>query len=312
MNTHWWSFLLLVCGVYGMQPHPPLWIHMIQGETIPPQWFLDMLIHHRNHGIWLTFEAQPLDTMTVNDLQSKYQLEYIHLPNSTWTQGRNAMYTLAQTLPFAYEYFWFYDDDVVLELLDNTPKPLSLASTFRHCLRNLRAPPAVLVVQMGVRDERCRHPTDLYRSCTHNYDAIINAFHHTSVALLHPYDTTYDTYLWWVSQAILITMASTIFPHGVFILPGIRAQNTAHRTYPRGMVSNAELQQTTQQLLEQRMPQQYQWCKIKVDKTLLFALHLIHSPIHCTHYSCCSCIFQHNYTNLCGIHTTQSKWFVNY
>ena len=147
------------------------------------------------------------------------QPESLHLPGSTWTEGRNALLQAARASGYAYDYFIFCDDDVVFKT--GSWRALEVALERYRPAIGLPAHP---------------HPHSHERPhAVYDFDAIVNAFHSDIIndEVLLPYVADHDSTTWWLSQFFLIHLAGALYPHGVVKFPDIAIENPLHREYPR-------------------------------------------------------------------------------
>ena len=153
----------------------------------------------------------------------------------------------------SYLYYIFMDDDIVLE--NNFIPPYIINKTFtneahkiikqnispwrkfEHFLTSYK--PAIGTVEnegrMKLMISLKTKEVNAYYG-TINFDAQINAYHKDVISNLLPYNTTYDTKSWWISQE-LITCKTFFRYHGhvVIFLP-LLARNRKHDEYPRGII----------------------------------------------------------------------------
>ncbi|SFJ47487.1 hypothetical protein [Caulobacter sp. UNC279MFTsu5.1] len=182
-----------------------LFAYLVQTEGVLPRVFRELVgrtnvdVHH------LTFrDPQP---------------GAIHLPGSTWTEGRNALLQAARAAGRDYDYFIFCDDDVVFTR--------GSWDALEEALTRWR--PAVgLPSHPHPHDHREIH-------AVYDFDAIVNAFHRDVVEdqVLLPYIATYDAATWWLSQFFVIHLAGALYPRQVVKFPDIAIENPEHRAYPR-------------------------------------------------------------------------------
>ena len=122
----------------------------------------------------------------------------LHLPKSTWTEGRNRLLSQA-LLGSAYEYYIFLDDDIHFQ-----------SGGWREFEASLRShTPAVAVPLFPPYHPR--HPAGPGRA--YGFDAMCNAFSRAVVEdeILLPYCGLYDESTWWSSQLILIHLANAVY-----------------------------------------------------------------------------------------------------
>ena len=157
----------------------------------------------------------------------------IYYPNSTWTQGRNALFKygkqLERTGAYHFKYWVFMDDDVQLS-----------ADSLRSFERIvLEYEPAVAVPKYAGNRRVMSAPI----LPVYHFDALFNAFHRESLEWLMPYNGTFDTSSWWTSQLILIHKAGMWYQGHILEIEAMEVGNEKSRTYPRSKKFWKEIQQ---------------------------------------------------------------------
>ncbi|RYF45041.1 MAG: hypothetical protein EOO38_16735 [Cytophagaceae bacterium] len=170
-----------------------------------------------------------------DELRSEYRdVHVLFGANSTWTQGRNALFWYALQLEATenegpFEFVTLLDEDAILHCSQTTE---SCVQQFAEYARKKKA--AVVVPAY-------------FRSCWYNdtenivrdFDALYNTFHRLAVGLLLPYHENYDSISWHRSQQIVIHQSSCFLGH-VYEFAGVRVQSMLHREYPKGSVCTRE------------------------------------------------------------------------
>jgi hypothetical protein len=153
------------------------------------------------------------------------------VPHSSWSVGRNALYTEAQALQqeqgWQAEYLIFTDDDVEVYADNKTANSYSL---LHAALTNVQPAVASVGFRHGPKSKRnlcARAP------CAPDIDAAFNAFHATAAPMLLPYDTFFEDQAWSCSQAIIIELMIAAMPEHVVQFNHLYAINNEHRTYPK-------------------------------------------------------------------------------
>jgi hypothetical protein len=179
--------------------------YLIQSEAALPPHFDALRANSHRRLFHLTFkEAVP---------------GAIHLPESTWTQGRNRLLAEARASAEAFDYFIFSDDDV--QFLSGS------WDAFERHLDRHRPPIGLPTFPLSTHHDRAFSAYD--------FDAIVNAFHRDIIAdeIILPYIETYDSQSWWLSQYFVIHLAGALYPRGVMKFPDLVIDNLQHREYPR-------------------------------------------------------------------------------
>ena len=145
--------------------------------------------------------------------------------NSSWNQGRNALYNYAKCKD--YEYFIFLDDDIVVEQLDGL-------HPFRYfeLMLNLVNPACAV----GNYDSHLWDESDYKESLSVQTimaaDAIFYAMHRDAAKLLLPYPEQWDKLNWWRSQNVINQLAMTYYKGDVVQFNKLKVKNKYHIEYP--------------------------------------------------------------------------------
>jgi len=146
----------------------------------------------------------------------------IYLPDSTWTEGRNALLAAARDHGADFDYYVFCDDD--MEFVSGS------FAEFNGQLARLQ--PAVAT---PLYDFAPNKHEEFAAHTVYAFDAMMNAFHRDLITdrIVLPYYAGFDTQSWWFSQFFVIHLASVLYPDHVIRLNSIRITNTMSRPYPR-------------------------------------------------------------------------------
>lgn len=152
----------------------------------------------------------------------------IFLPNSTWTEGRNALLRAAKALPNKYLYYIFMDDDISITDQDGgaIPHPYRQFEEFL-----LKCQPAV-----GYCSYDWQHRSPGMYNCGYNFDACFNAFHIEAIDNLLPYYGRLDKFSWFYSQSFVIMLCGVLYNNYRYQLNSLKVSNTQHRAYPQEFV----------------------------------------------------------------------------
>lgn len=141
---------------------------------------------------------------------------HLFMPGTTWTQGRNALLARAQAAG-GHDYYVFLDDDALLMVrLNDTAVTASAGPTtqasspwdvFEAGLDEWRPAVGYIHAPWQTVDE-----TQAVTVGTANVDAIVNAFHASTVGVLLPYDATFDDESWFYSQLINSFLVGAFYP----------------------------------------------------------------------------------------------------
>jgi hypothetical protein len=177
-----------------------------------------------------------------------------HIPNTTWTSGRNRLLQnaldLERTERRRYNYFVFCDGDY--EPLIAPPGKQEMESiqtrirecapgdavdrhayTYWECLTLDYAAPHSTTHAVGWASRSFRGEEVL---STTYADAVAASFHRQAVPLLLPYTTMFDSESWWASQAALIYRMYCVYGHSLqfdWIGWDGRVSSNRHAAYPR-------------------------------------------------------------------------------
>ena len=165
-------------------------------------------------------------------------MEYVFDASTTWTTGRNLLFTLAMKRNITYLYYIFYDATVV-DIRTNAVA----WRVFEGFLQSME--PAVMALDMLGQDysakvlqihkdrgcfmEELEYVTGLW------YDAMVNAFHYKAVKYLLPYIAAFDKQTWWASQMALIVRTEILFRGQQLLHRFIRCEGSQNRPYPRDL-----------------------------------------------------------------------------
>jgi hypothetical protein len=146
----------------------------------------------------------------------------LFLPESTWTEGRNALLRQARESKIQFDYYVFCDDDIIFQnggWLE-----------FEELLRKWR--PAVAAPLYPVR---AHENTEMDVFTVYSFDAIFNAFHSDIIddEVILPYFQEFDSKSWWFSQLFVIHLCAIFYPRHVLQTKAVAVSNGQSRPYPR-------------------------------------------------------------------------------
>jgi len=210
-------------------------VFMTQTERDTPEYFVFL----RNEGFEVVVLAWKEDGGSGIQLSGVGQ-------NLTWTEGRNALFSYVQQTKVHYDYYIFVDDDVTMTVSSTHPNTKQLAADPRvlpnekwrialaHMVLQLNTTlPAVWIPCFLYNTGACpANPEPFVRNVCH-HDALFVAVHHTAAPYLLPYDTAFDAWSWWSSQAVF-NIRTCVFFRGFLVKSMlVTASNPKHRDYIR-------------------------------------------------------------------------------
>ncbi len=156
----------------------------------------------------------------------------IHLSNSTWTQGRNALAQAVRRAEaesgFRYEYLVMADDDISFENASHAQG----MTRFEATIEKYR--PAVAAPIFGWHYENLKH---LDRSAEvqgiYATDMLLQALHRDVWWVLLPFWEEFDSQSWWNSGHILNRIAGTTYAGAVVSVNTVTVLNARSSDYPR-------------------------------------------------------------------------------
>ena len=189
----------------------------------------------------LDFHVLVLSYRQPCDDRSLSHVEYIFDASTTWTTGRNLLFTIAMKRNTTYLYYIFMDDDATVFDLRTNAVAWRAFEGFLQAME-----PAIMALDLpGVQDyservlqihkdrgcfmEELEYVTGLW------YDAMVNAFHYKAVRHLLPYVSTFDQQTWWASQMALIVKTEILFRGQLVLHRYIRCRGSQNRPYPRDL-----------------------------------------------------------------------------
>jgi hypothetical protein len=129
----------------------------------------------------------------------------LYVPHSTWSQGRNSLFSAAQSVvPNPYQYYIALDEDVTLRcerMLGEASSDWACLYLFQAFLLEHQPPVAHLntpFVPSLSGNVNSSHPARR----TLQLDACFVAIHHAAMEMLIPYETRLDAISWWSSQVV--------------------------------------------------------------------------------------------------------------
>ena len=202
-------------------------LYLIQAKTNLPEIYDNI----KNRCILLSYGEETEDTN-------------IFCPNSTWTSGRNKLYEWAAAFETRADYYVFLDEDIEFENVQQKDG----FEQFESYLGQIRAP--IMVPDCwGYNSETTNIPglpKDIQRKGLLNrrlvnqpvdwFDGAFIAFRQDVFfdPRLLPYDNSFDSRSWWVSQFIMILRANVLYRNHVIQNNRLRVKNVKHRNYLRG------------------------------------------------------------------------------
>ena len=188
----------------------------------------------------LHFHVLVLSYKNTCDDHSLSHVEYVFDASTTWTTGRNLLFTLAMKRNITYLYYIFMDDDATAK--DIRTNALAWRA-FEGFLQSME--PAVMALDLPGQDysenvlqihknrgcvmDELEYVTGLW------YDAMVNAFHYKAIKYLLPYISEFDQQTWWASQMALIVRTEILFRGQLLLHRYIRVTGSQHRPYPRDL-----------------------------------------------------------------------------
>ncbi|KAL5515373.1 hypothetical protein EMCRGX_G000531 [Ephydatia muelleri] len=188
----------------------------------------------------LDFHVLVLSYRQPCDDRSLPHMEYVFNASTTWTTGRNLLFTLAMKRNITYLYYIFMDDDATA--VDIRTNAVAWRA-FEGFLQSME--PAVMALDLPGQDysakvlqihkdrgcvmEELEYVTGLW------YDAMVNAFHYKAVKHLLPYIAAFDKQTWWASQMALIVRTEILFRGQLLLHRFIRCTGSQNRPYPRDL-----------------------------------------------------------------------------
>jgi hypothetical protein len=168
----------------------------------------------------------------------------IFFPDSTWTTGRNKLHEYASSLETLSDYYVFLDEDIEFEgvkqkdgferfeaNLSQFEAPIMVPDCWGYNTRKtdiLGLPKEIQ--RKGLSSNRlANHPVDWFDGCFIAFRQ--DAFFYQR---LLPYDSSFDSRSWWVSQFIMILRSNVIYRNHVIQINGLRVRNGQSGTYIRG------------------------------------------------------------------------------
>lgn len=166
--------------------------YMIQGPF--PHVYASLTTNSDRDVFRLSFKPSPLTPSS---------LFYSNQPNTTWTTGRNALLEMAIQVAQArddggYEYYIFLDEDTVDALHVNAG-----GDAYVIMEEWLIARRPLVGYLTNARGWQPRDPSSIETVGCFNVDAVLNAFHYSSLGLMLPYDASLDMQSIFYSQYTL-------------------------------------------------------------------------------------------------------------
>ena len=218
-------------------------LYLIQGEhrSLLPSWY--SVITDNNDVIFLSYKHTEQPSYTNNTINSSantsantntstiYAQYYnhtqfnIYYPNSTFSQGRTALYAAGRLLElqqgWLYDYMIFLDDDITLHSDYNSPK------AFISDLMQWR--PALAGPSLHSKYP----PVNTTVASVGHIDYIYIAYHREALEVLYPFSTEQESVCVWASQLRQLYEASLVYRNHILAFASMRVGNRLHRAYPR-------------------------------------------------------------------------------
>ena len=181
-------------------------IYLIQGQAKLVETYMHLASRPNSDAIFLTYD-QKLDGA-------------IFFPNSTWSEGRNHMLSLAVKRN-NYLYYIFCDDDISFKKGD--------WNIFEEELLFLKPSIGVPVVP---KTSRSVIPFQRYQTFLQNDEQLI-AFHKDVIIdrILFPYRSEFDKIHWWAACLIQQTLIQNFYHHTSLQFNRVRISNDCHARY---------------------------------------------------------------------------------
>eukprot|EP01006_Ploeotia_vitrea_P031782 TRINITY_DN64092_c0_g1_i2.p1 TRINITY_DN64092_c0_g1~~TRINITY_DN64092_c0_g1_i2.p1 ORF type:complete len:311 (-),score=1.57 TRINITY_DN64092_c0_g1_i2:215-1147(-) len=225
---------LLVCAVLGLAYVPKL--SMASRNDLIQERQVLYLVQTEDGLTSIMRNALPGDTLCLS--WKRPSPPCIFLPNSTWTEGRNALLLLAKSVPQKYTYYTFLDDDVTF-----TRQQYKQWQDFLFQYR-----PAVGTPFVPGHVWHAPPLPGVSVQTTKFFDAVMNAFHIDIVngGLLLPYYDGEDDVSWWRSQICVVVLANILYPDQILQFNNLTISNKVHRQYPKEKFPRQSSQATCQ------------------------------------------------------------------
>jgi hypothetical protein len=153
----------------------------------------------------------------------------LYLPNSSWAEGRNALFRRAYDPFRSYRYYVLLDDDVnLVHVNDFGRNARSPWRTFEAAL--LHFAPAIAVPFHTWHDiNPAAEVQALY-----NFDPIVTAFHRDVAEFYLPYVTRFDAESWYYANVVTVTLAALFHNDNRLQINAVESRNALNRPYPKG------------------------------------------------------------------------------
>jgi len=153
------------------------------------------------HFILLSYKEQTNDTT-------------IFFPKSTWTDGRNKLREYIINNNIIYDYYVFLDDDIKFKDFSQEEG----FNLFELKLKNKKPLIATPLLE-GYYNTDTNVKYDINVEYVEWFDAIMNAYSHDIFYSnkIFPYNNTYDSTSWWVSQYIIILLCDKYYKNKVIL-----------------------------------------------------------------------------------------------
>lgn len=156
---------------------------------------------------------------------------YVFVPNSTWTGGRNVLFETARRSFPDYDFYVFCDDDLTF-----APNPTRDAvDQFNRWLLGSRPEIGVAATPWHNQWGRFYSPEQPTTRVT-GFDALFNAFRNDVFfgGILFPYIESFDHISWWTSQYIALELCARYYI--AMQLNSLSVDSTLDRPYPRNPI----------------------------------------------------------------------------
>ena len=199
-------------------------LYISMGKHEPPAWLVELSMRNDSRALWGTYATPWAEPSASGRMTS------VHIPKTSWTTGRNALYTEAlrgqRTRGKREEYMIFCDRDAGPLAVDASivqccassatalcniqpPLPQEDPYAYLHRVLSSETPPVASVR----KSENISRNSCAMRACTSDSDAHFQAFHALASPLLLPYIDVMDHISIWNSAAIMIELVELHFRH---------------------------------------------------------------------------------------------------
>ena len=166
-------------------------------------------------------------------------VQNIFAPITSWSVGRNLLYTTAMNRTTKYLYYILMDDDMSLTYKNGYSGSNPWRELEESVLRE--RPPVVGLDMIKVKVEQVLNNTQMSNNTicsgdfvpTCAFDPIFNIFHHNAISNILPYHTEYNNESWWYATNYMNYKTGLLYNGHIALHAKIYAWNPLHRPYPR-------------------------------------------------------------------------------